>query len=87
MSVQAGKGCFIRQFTTTTGGAGARRFPTTGLSLVNKPSRGIVSIDGNRIIYKSTAGPGSDQFTYRAVNRIAGKTGATFLYRVNVSVY
>jgi hypothetical protein len=84
MSVQNGKGCFFRQFTTSADAVGNRRFPTTNLAITSRPSRGSASIEGNRITYRAPAGAtGSDQFVYRAIT----PKGATYNYRVLVTIY
>jgi hypothetical protein len=84
MSLENGKGCFIRHFTTSADAVGNRRFPTTNLSVTSRPSRGSASIEGNRITYRAPAGVrGSDQFVYRAIT----PKGTTYNYRVLVTIY
>jgi predicted small secreted protein len=84
MSLQQGKSCMIRHFTTTSGNVGNRQFPTTDVSLTSSPSKGKVDIEGNRIIFRARAGTsGSDSFAYRTQI----KSGKTFDYRVAVDIY
>lgn len=83
MSVQTGKSCLIRNFTTKSDAVGSRVFPTTQISITKQGVLGSVSVEGNRVIYKSKGPTGSDAFTYRT--RL--KSGRIYDYRVAVTVY
>jgi hypothetical protein len=84
MSLEQGKSCLFRHFTTTSDSIGNRRFPTSDIQVTGRPSQGSVEISGNRVIYKARAGfRGGDSFSYRT--RI--KSGKQFDYRVAVDIY
>lgn len=84
MSVQNGKTCMRRHFTNTNDAVGARNFPTSNIVVKARPSRGSVSVEGNRITYRAPAGvTGSDQFSYRTTTN----KGAAYDYRVLVTIY
>lgn len=84
LSLRNGTSCFIRNFSNINDAVGARRVPSTNMSITGQGTLGSASVSGNRIVYAAKRGAiGSGQFTYR----VHFKNGKHNDFRVSVTVY
>ncbi len=79
MTVNSGAPCAIRLVHS--------RGPIYGSHIVQRASNGTVTVDGNRIVYRSRAGyVGSDSFTYARTGENMVGDAVTRTVRIRVTV-